>query len=223
MQEALGGSKNLAAIRDVDWTVVARTWNRSGVPGPMVERRTRWIRPNIFRKDQRNGEEDIKYFFDGEGGWELVPQAGLVELEGQELEFVSGEAKGAYPRKWLPDRDPGLRVISAGRDVIRVLSAAGTSGSEIVVDPQTALPLRAVGVTLSGKVGSAYTRVPQRLEFVEWRTVSGIMWPQRLINFHYEAKLADMTTTEVGVDVGLNIDELARKPELEPPRSGVPQ
>jgi len=214
MQEALGGSEELAAIQDVDWTVRAKTWNQSGAPGPDVERRIRWIRPNVFRKDQRNGERVIKYFFDGEAGWELVPQAGLVELEGRELEFVSGEANSTYPQKWLPDRYPSLRVISGGPDVIRVLGGDGTSGKDIVVDLETGLPLRIVGTTLSGKIGAAYTRVPKRLEFAEWRTVAGIKWPRRLVNFHYGVKLADMTTTEVGIDVGLDIDDLARKPDV---------
>lgn len=215
MQEALGGSEKLAAIRDVDWTVVARTWNRSGTPGPDVERRTRWIRPNVFRKDQRAGNIVIQYFFDGEGGWELVPEAGLIELEGRELEFVSGEANDTYPRKWLPDRDPSLRVTSGGPDVIRVLKGGGRSGSDIVVDLETSLPLRIVGTTLSGEVGTTYRRLPQRLEFVQWRTVAGIKWPQRLVNFHDDVKMAEITTTQIGIDVGLDLDDLARRPQAE--------
>lgn len=215
MQEALGGGEELATVQDVDWTIKAKTWDQFGAPGTDVERRIRWICPKVFRKDQRNGERVIKCFFDGKGGWELVPQAGLVVLEGRELEYVREEANGTYPQRWLPDRKPGLRVISGGPGVIRVLSADGTSGKDIVVDLETGLPLRIVGTTLSGKIGTAYTRVPKRLEFAEWRTVAGIKWPQRLVNFHHEAKLADMTTTEIGIDVGLDINDLARKPNVE--------
>lgn len=215
MQEALGGGDNLAAIQDFDWTIEARTWNQAGAPGPDVQRRIRWVRPNVFRKDQRNGERVIKYFFDGKGGWELVPKVGLVELEGRELEYVRGEANGTFPQRWLPDRSTRLRVTSGGPDVIRVLHADSTSGKDIVVDLETGLPLHIVGTTMSGKIGTAYTQVPKRLEFREWRTVAGIKWPQRLVNFHHEAKLADMTTTEIGIDVGLDIDNLARKPDVE--------
>ncbi len=212
MQAALGGAEKLAAVRDVDWTITGKTWNRSGAPGPDVTRRIRWIQPNMFRKDQRAGKVVVKYFFDGNGGWELVPGAGLIELKGRELDFVSGEARGTYPRKWLPDRDSRFRVTSGGPNVIRVLKDSSTRGNSIVVDLESGLPLRIAGTTLSGKVGTTYRRLPKRLEFAEWRTVGGIEWPQKLLNFHEDVKVAEITTTEIGIDVGLDPRELSRKP-----------
>src|SRR5215831_14787091 len=55
MQEAMGGADRLAAVHDVDWTVLAKTWDASGSPAPETVRRIRWIRPNVFRKDQQAG------------------------------------------------------------------------------------------------------------------------------------------------------------------------
>jgi hypothetical protein len=213
MQGALGGVDRLAAVRDVDWTISGKTWYADGAPGPNVIRRIRWIAPNIIRKDQRAGKVVVKYFFDGQGGWELVPDGGLIELKGRELDFVGGEARGMYPRKWLPDRDPRFQVTSGGRDVIRVLKDGGARGKDIIVDLKSGLPLQIVGTTLSGKVSTTYRRLPKKLEFAEWRTVGDIEWPQKLVNFHEDVKVAEITTTEIAVDVGLDPLELSRKPQ----------
>ncbi len=76
------------------------------------------------------------------------------------------------------------------------------------------MPLRIVGTTLSGKVGTTYRRIPKKLEFIEWRTVGGIKWPQKLLNFHKGVKVAEITTTEIRTNVGLDPRELSRKPEV---------
>ena len=50
MQEALGGADRIAAIRDYEETVEARTWNPDGSPLGQVRKRTRWMRsPNVVR------------------------------------------------------------------------------------------------------------------------------------------------------------------------------
>src|SRR5438270_12219980 len=59
MQTALGGADRLAAIRDVDWTIIAKTWDASGSPAPDGTRRIRWLRPNVFRKDQQAGNARV--------------------------------------------------------------------------------------------------------------------------------------------------------------------
>jgi hypothetical protein len=120
-----------------------------------------------------------------------------------------------YPQKWLPDANPDFSVTSGGPDTVRVLTDGGRSGSDIVVDLETALPLRIIGTTLSGEVGGAYRRLPQRMEFAAWRTVAGLKWPQKLFNFHDELKMAEITTMDVRINSGLKIGELARRPEVQ--------
>lgn len=212
MQTALGGTERLTAVRDVDWIALGKTWKASGEPGPDATRRIRWIHPNILRKDQHVGDVTVSHFFDGEGGWELVPDAGLIDLKGRELEFVRGEAGGFYPQKWLPDRDPGLRVVAVGPDTIRITKKGVERGKDIVVDPKSGLPLRTLGTPLSGKPTTAYGRVGQRLEFVEWQTVDGIKWPRKLRNFHDGAMLVELTTSAITINSGFDLVELSRKP-----------
>ena len=212
MQAALGGIEGLLAIRDVDWTAAVKTWKRSGAPSPDATRRIRWIRPNILRKDQRIGEVAVSYFFDGKGGWEIVPDVGLMDLKGRELEFVRGEAGGFYPNKWLPDRDTRLRVGSAGPDIIRISRDGSKAAKDLVVDPEFGLPVRISSEHLSGKPTTTYRRIRQRLEYIGWQTVDGIKWPHKLLNFHDDVKLAEITTSAIEINSGLDVRELARKP-----------
>jgi hypothetical protein len=211
MQAALGGAERLASVRDVDWTTVGKTWKGSGEPGPDATRRIRWIHPNILRKDQRIGDAIVSYFFDGEGGWELVPNLGLIELKERELEFVRGEA-GGFLSKWLPDRDPRLQVVSGGPDTIRTTKTGAERGKDIVIDHVSGLPVRTLGTPLSGKPTTGYRRVGQRLEFVEWQTVDGIKWPHKLRNFHDDAMLVELITSAIVINSGLDPVELSRKP-----------
>ena len=212
MQAALGGVERLVAARDVDWTTPVKTWQASGAPGPNATRRIRWIRPNILRKDQRIGDVAVSYFFGGKGGWEIVPDLGLMELQGRELEVVRGEAGGFYPNKWLPDRDPRLQVGSGGPGIIRITRDGSDFAKDLVVDPGSGLPLRISATSLSGTPATTYRRIRQRLEFIEWQIVEGIKWPHKLLNFHDDVKRAEITTSVIKINSGLDFSELSRKP-----------
>ncbi len=215
MQAALGGVERLVAVRDVDWTTAVKTWKASGAPGPNATRRIRWIRPNILRKDQRVGDVAVSYFFGGKGGWEIVPDLGLMELKGRELKFVRGEAGGFYPNKWLPDRDARLQVGYGGPGIIRITRDGSDFAKDLVVDPGSGLPLRISATSLSGTPATTYRRIRQRLEFIEWQTVEGIKWPHKLLNFHDDVKRAEITTSVIKINSGLDFSELSRKPGAE--------
>jgi hypothetical protein len=214
MQAALGGAERLDAVRDVDWTVSAKTWNAAGLPGPDTVRRIRWIKPNIFRKDQHAGGITVLEFFDGAGGWEVVPDGGLVELKGSELEIVRSEALGFQLDNWLADRIPYLRVSSGGPGIIRIAAENNVTGSiDIVVDRSSALPVRSFASPLAGSPASSYQRVRQRMEFIEWQTANSIRWPHRTFNFHDDVKRADIVTTALKIDSGLDAHELSSRPQ----------
>jgi hypothetical protein len=54
LQDALGGEKRIAAVRDFEETVRAEAWDASGAPLGEVRKRTRWMRtPSVLRLDQR--------------------------------------------------------------------------------------------------------------------------------------------------------------------------
>jgi len=79
MQDALGGAERIAAIRDYEETVDARTWNPDGSPLGQVRKRTRWMRePNVIRLDQIGPRDTYVLFYDGSAssGWEILPDRG---------------------------------------------------------------------------------------------------------------------------------------------------
>lgn len=209
MQTALGGSDRLASVRHLDWTVIAKTWNASGVAAPDTTRRIRWIRPNIFRKDQRAGKLFIIEFFDGTGGWEVVPDAGFLELKGRELEIVRKEARSFMLNLWLADRDARYQVSSGGDGIVRI--TASDVGVDILVDPASGLPVRssAVDPSPSGTVTGNYQQVRQRAEVLEWQMVDGIRWPHKTVNFHDDVKRAEITTTSIKINSGMNRNVLS--------------
>src|ERR1051326_3967209 len=63
MQNALGGSRKIAAIRDFEQSVRAESWNgNTGQSLGEVRKSTRWIRPNYLRADQvRPGSTYLLY------------------------------------------------------------------------------------------------------------------------------------------------------------------
>jgi hypothetical protein len=95
MQKALGGSEQIAAIRDFEERVHARTWNNESKPNGEERKRTRWIRPNYLRLDQV-GHDNNTYalYFDGTSGWEILPDKSVLKLAGDELKFAQGYLSG---------------------------------------------------------------------------------------------------------------------------------
>ena len=55
MQNALGGAKNIAAVRDFEETIRAQAWDSAGNPLGEVRKRTRWIqtRGSASRRGER--------------------------------------------------------------------------------------------------------------------------------------------------------------------------
>ena len=171
MQQALGGADRLAAIRDYDWRVTAKTWDQAGHPSGEVHRRIRLIRPNDFRMDQQGPYGTVVMYFNGSSGWEITPD-GSADLQGSELEFAKREVFGFYLNLWSADRNPGYEIISPSTNVIRITYKPDQLHlGDILVDQKSGLPARTTGT-------SNYTEVK------DWHTVKGVRLPHRILNFH---------------------------------------
>src|SRR5260370_19875819 len=90
MQEALGGAKKIAAIRDFEQSVRAESWSgNTGQSLGEVRKRTRWIRPGYLRADQDGPGSTYVLYFDGTSGWAILPGTQKVtELAGGELQVA---------------------------------------------------------------------------------------------------------------------------------------
>lgn len=207
MQEALGGADKLAAIRDYDWKITAKIYGPGGQYGGEGVRRIRLVLPNHFRCDQTIPMGEVIWYFDGTKGWEITPDNGYATLAGGELEFVMREAGGFYLKLWLADHNPDFTITSGGPNVIRI--AYKGAPTDITVDPQTGLPTR----TASKSLSNPDAPVPAYTEVKEWQTVNGVKLPQRILNYHSGTLVADIRTTEIRINSGLDARDLAAPPK----------
>ncbi len=210
IQTALGGLNRLASVHDLDWTVTAKTWDAAGSASLDTVRRIRWIRPSVFRKDQHAGNLNVIEFYDGSGGWELVPDGGLLVLKGPELQIVRSEVIEFWPRILLADQDPEYRVGSSAPGIVRIASRIeATVAVDIEVDRNSGLPTRSYGAAQSGRASAGYRTIHQRTEYVEWQTAYGIRWQHKTIKYHDNVKRAEITTTSLKFNSGMRREELA--------------
>ena len=151
MQWALGGADKIAAIRDFDETVSAQTFSAQGAPtGATVRKRMRWIRPNILRLDQVGPGDTYVLYFDGSGGWEILPNKTYTLLAGSELQFAKNYLRGLDLNVWLADRDPQFTLASPTPDVIDIADGASAGKKiEFTLDPATFLPIKNSAISIS--------------------------------------------------------------------------
>jgi hypothetical protein len=219
VQDALGGAKRLAAVRDFEETILAQAWDARGTSLGDVRKRTRWMKsPNVVRLDQRGPRGTYVLYFDGgsSSGWEILPDlrgddpfktTGIaIALTGGELQFAKGYLSGFELNLWLADQIPGYRVTSPTPNVLRIEHSAGAT--DFTLDSVTNVPLKSAGVSLA----DPDRPVPSEMRFSEWREISGVRFPTHRVNFLSGVKRGEVTTGDIRVNVGLRPQDLAAKP-----------
>lgn len=189
MQRALGGADKIAAIHDLDWTVSAETFDYAGKPIGHVTKRTRWIRPNYLRLDQKGPGDTYVLYFDGTRGWEILPDKRTLDLAGSELEFARNYLSSFMLNLWVADRTGKFTIASPAADVIRFSSNGKTY--DITLNPATRLPA----------------------QILEWTQIQGVRFPARQWNSHKGDGSADIKTEKVKFNSGLDPRKLAAKPD----------
>lgn len=159
-----------------------------------MTKRTRWIRPNLLRLDQVGPGDTYVLYFDGVQGWEILPdKPGVRDLVGNELQFAQRYLSGFILNRWVADRMSGYAITSPSDNVIGFSIYGNTS--RVILDPKTFLPA----------------------DTSEWMTVRGIRFPARSLNAHPDDGSADIRTTSVKFNSGLDRRDLAAKPsDLKP-------
>jgi hypothetical protein len=219
LQDALGGAKRIAAIRDYEETIRAQAWDASGAALGEVRKRTRWMRtPNVIRLDQRGPRGTYVLYYDGgsASGWEILPdRAGsdpykttgtAIELAGGELQFAKGYLSGFELNLWLADQLPGYRATSSVPHVVRI--EHGSGATDFTLDPVTSLPVKSAGVSLA----DPNRPVSSEMRYEGWREISGVRFPTHRVNYLSGLKRGEVTTNDIHVNVGLRAEHLAAKP-----------
>jgi hypothetical protein len=219
MQDALGGAKRIAAVRDFEETIRAEAWDSSGGALGEVRKRTRWIRtPKVIRLDQVGPRGTYVLYFDGAAaaGWEILPDltsadrykttGKAIALEGGELEFAKGYLSGFELDLWLADRMPGFTVTSPKPNVLRIEHDG--KATDFTLDPSTSLPAASAGISLA----DPDRPVPAEMRYDGWKDVSGVRFATRRTSFHSGIRRGEVTTEDIRVNAGLQPQELAAKP-----------
>lgn len=219
MQNALGGAKRIAAVRDFEETIRAEARDARGASLGEVRKRTRWMRtPNAIRLDQIGPRGTYVLYFDGGSGsgWEILPDltspdrfkttGKAVELAGGELEFAKGYLSGFELTLWLADRMPGSIVTSPRPNVLRIEHDG--KADDFTLDPATKLPIKSNGVSLA----DPDRPVPSEMHYEGWKEVSGIRFPTRRVNYLSGVNRGEVTTAAIRVNGGLRSEDLAAKP-----------
>ena len=204
MQNALGGADKIAAIHDFEDIVRADAWHEDGRSMGVVRKRVRFVRPSYLRIDQVGREDTYVLYFDGTGGWEILPNGSVVDLAGDELKFAQNYAWHLNLNLWLADRNPECTITSPAPNVLLITDKSDPSlKEELTLDAKTFLP------TNSGSLS-------------DWHPSAGVKFPQQISNFHNGKKVAAITVEQTRINQGLKLDDLSvkppdRKPVMPPP------
>lgn len=219
MQEALGGPKRIAAVRDFEEIIRAEARDANGVSLGEVRKRTRWIRtPNLLRLDQLGPRGTYVLYFDGDSGsgWEIPPDVQSpdrfqttgkpIELVGGELEFARGYLSGFELTMWLADQTPGYNVTSPRPNVLRI--AHHGKVNDFTLDAVTGLPMKSAGVSLA----DPDRPVPAEMRYDGWKEFAGVRFPTQRVNYHSGVNRGEVRTESIHINAGLDPKDLAAKP-----------
>lgn len=218
MQKSLGGADKIASIQDFEQSVRAETWDSDGKPHGAVRKRARWIKPSILRLDQVGPDDTYVLYFNGQSGWEILPDGTMADLAGGELRFAQKYLRDFNLHLWLADRDANYIITSPQPDLLSIsLKADPSSKLEITLDPVSSLPLKETSISLANPDHP----MTSETRFGKWAVFGGVMFPQQILIFHEGRKLAEITVEQTKVNRGIKPEDLARKPsDLKPVMAG---
>ena len=217
MQDSLGGRERIAAIRDFEETIRAEARDATGASLGEVRKRTRWMRvPGLLRLDQRGPRGTYVLFFDGRGGWEILPDLRSkdayrttgtpIELAGGELEFAKAYLSGFELNLWMADQMPEYTVTSPRPNVLRI--EHDRKATDFTLDPRTGLPIKSAGVSLA----DPNRPVPAEMHYDGWKDVAGVRFPTHRVNYLSGVNRGEITTADIRINLGLRPQDLASKP-----------
>jgi len=153
-------------------------------------------------------------YFDGRGGWEILPDKTVADLAGGELKFVQKYLRDFHLCVWLADRDSRFEIMSPEPNIVRIKEGSDpTQEIDTAIDPVTGLPTSETTVSLADPAHPTKSEV----RIKEWQTVDGIRFPHRTETYRNNSRVAEITMEKIRLNGGLKPDDLAIKPtDLQP-------
>jgi predicted Zn-dependent peptidase len=202
MQNAMGGSANLARIHDFDRTSAGTA--QFGQPG-QVTQHERFLAPSYLREDQQLPFGTLVVYYDGKSGWVSGPQ-GVQPLPPPVVQQMNSELFHNLFTLALSDRDPKRRVTAIGENVLEIRDDRGNA-TQLQLEP-SGLPSKQIYES------SQMRGAPQQVEevFSDWRDVSGVKSPFHVVINQGGQQFADLKVSDLKINAGLTVEELSKKP-----------
>jgi predicted Zn-dependent peptidase len=204
VQNAMGGAEKLAAVQDS--TQVAEFQLSQEAGGFSVKETDQWVAPTHFRQESIYPQLSLTAYCDGKFGW-IANRQGSAALEGAQLKQVQGDLFRWFFRLFLSDRIQG-RVVNGLDDMTLEISDPDGQIARVTVDPQSGMPqiLQYSIVPVNG--------APIAVEetWSDFRDVSGIKLPFRMLITYSGHKFADVVVNSYKVNSGLRAQDLQKRP-----------
>ena len=203
VQQALGGTDKLAAIKDVQFHADLEVFT----PGATmkVKQTNSFIAPSTIRQDNELPFLKQSVYFDGTSGW-LAGMQGVQTLPPPVIKQVQGEAFRELAALVMSDRAADRTVNYAGDGAVDISSKDGQS-ARLTVDEKSGLPAKLGYQQGAGEGGNAVEEI-----FSDWRDVNGIHLPYQWTIMQGDKKFAALTVQDYKINSGLTADVLGKKP-----------
>ncbi len=199
VQQALGGSDKLAAVKDMQFhaEVAVET------PGATmkVKQTNSYLEPSTMRQDIELPFGKQSVYFDGKSGW-LASLQGMQALAPAVAKQMQGEMFRQITRLAASDRNPDVTVNYAGPGTLEISAKDGDS-VKLQVDEQTGIPAKLT-----------YQQGPNSVEqiYSDWREVDGVKLPFQWTIMQGGKKFASVTIQDYKLNSGLTQEALSKKP-----------
>jgi zinc protease len=202
-QQAAGGADKLAAINDYTQSVQASINTPQG--SMQAKQTNQWTKAGAFRQTQELPFGKVVAFYDGKSNWLASPQ-GTMEMPPPVLRQMQGEKMRSFVELLLADKNPNVTVNAVADDAVEIAPKQGDA-VRVEFDPATGLPARY-------KYQSMGAQGPRSVvsSLSDWRDVSGIRLPYKLVVEQGGKKFAEATVSEWKLNGGLTVEELSKKP-----------
>lgn len=204
VQQSLGGSDKLAAIKDVQYQAEVEVQSPGG-PAMKVKQTNSYLFPATMRQEIELPFGKQSIYSNGSSGW-LAGMQGVRDLPPAVLGQVRGEVFRQILGLTLSNRDADRTVSYSGDGVLDIASKTGER-AQLQVDEKTGVPVK-----LSYQEASAGG--PESVEqlYSDWRDVGGLRLPFQWTVLQGGKKFAEVKIQDYKLNSGLSEETLGKKP-----------
>jgi hypothetical protein len=201
-REALGGEKNLRAVKDLTQSATMQLDAAAG--GLKITQTEMWLAPNHFRQENVLPFGKVISYSDGTAGWSSTPQ-GLVPAPDAQLKQIGLETFRMWWSLLLSDQNPDRTVNDLGGGKLEISDKAGHLVT-LTLDPATGLP-KSQSYAPPGNANGAVEET-----YADWQDTSGIKLPRKVTLNQGGRHFGDITVTSTTINSGITVEQISKKP-----------